>query len=318
MKLSVLVPVYNLEHYIGPCLKSICEQVVNFDYEVIVCDDASTDNSPSIISSYASTYPQIKPILKDKNGGLPNNMRTLLSAAKGEYIAYLDGDDLALPGKLQKQVNYLQENPDCSMVYHESDMFDSDSNESLKLYSQEFYNWQYIPQRSSIEHLVKYGTFMQASSVMFKNHSRLTDTVPDNCNIILDYPFYILNAGYLNAHIDFLPEVLGRYRVHQASFGAQTQKSATRREQCLADIMAACELARQFGVDEEIVEAGVAHHQFATALFFLFKKNFDRFNHWIVVSAANQKFFNDKHAYCWQLRAQPEQLLRQLRAGKIT
>ncbi|MEC7468603.1 MAG: glycosyltransferase family A protein, partial [Pseudomonadota bacterium] len=189
MKLSVIVPAFKLEQYIEPCLRSVLEQTVNFDYEVIVCDDASTDNTAAVIQRLENAFPHLRAIYKTQNGGLANNMKTLLSSAQGEYIAYLDGDDIALPGKLQKQVDYLDSHPDCQMVYHESDMFDSDTNASIKLYSQQHYNWQHVPARSGIEHLIRYGTYLQASAVMFRRHDHLVETVLADCKIILDYPF---------------------------------------------------------------------------------------------------------------------------------
>ncbi|MBU3022183.1 glycosyltransferase family A protein [Aestuariibacter sp. A3R04] len=308
MKLSVIVPAYNLEKYIGECLRSVLEQTVNAPFEVIVCDDASTDSTADIIRGLSKEFAQLKPILKTQNGGLANNMRTLLEAATGDYIAYLDGDDVALPGKLQTQIDYLDTHEDCQMVFHESDMFDSDTNETMRLYSQSSYNWSYIPQRSDITHLIRYGTYLQASSVMFRRHAWLTETVAQECKIILDYPFYILNAGYLNANIDFIPNVLGRYRIHQDSFGAQTQRSTARREQSLADICHACELAAQFGVDENAIKAGIAHHQYAAALYFLFRGNTTRFQQWITESASQGYFFDEKHRTVYENRHDPEQI----------
>ena len=187
---------------------------------VIVCDDASTDKTPALIATLETLFPnKLNAIYKPENQGLAANMRTLLAAAKGEYIAYLDGDDIALPSKLQRQVDYLDTHNDCHMVYHESDMFDSVTDRTIKLYSKDFYNWSYIPARSTIEHMIQYGTYMQASSVMFRNHSNLSKTVSPKCKIIFDYAFYINNAGYLQATVDFIPEVLGRYRIHENSFG---------------------------------------------------------------------------------------------------
>ncbi len=277
MKLSVIVPAFKLEQYIEPCLRSVLEQTVNFDYEVIVCDDASPDNTAAVIQRLENVFPHLRAIYKTQNGGLANNMKTLLSSAQGEYIAYLDGDDIALPGKLQKQVDYLDSHPDCQMVYHESDMFDSDTNASIKLYSQQHYNWQHV-----------------------------VETVLADCKIILDYPFYILNAGFLNASIDFMPEVLGRYRIHSQSFGAQTQRSSERREQSLNDIIAACQAASQFDVAKEIIDAGIAHHQFAAALYFLFREQDALFTRYICASAANGDFFNERHALAFEHHQQPQ------------
>lgn len=307
MKLSVIVPAYNLEKYIDACLRSVLEQTVKAPFEVIVCDDASTDSTADIIRGLAEEFAHLKTIIKKQNGGLASNMKTLLEAASGDYIAYLDGDDIALPGKLQTQIDYLDTHHDCQMVFHESDMFDSDTNETIRLYSQSSYNWAYIPQRSDITHLIRYGTYLQASSVMFRRHAWLTETVAQDCKIILDYPFYILNAGYLNANIDFIPNVLGRYRIHKDSFGAQTQRSTARREQSLADICHACELAAQFGVSDNVIKAGIAHHQYAAALYFLFRDNTAKFQQWITESASQGTFFDDKHRRVYELCSDPEQ-----------
>lgn len=306
MKLSVLIPAYNLEKYIEETIRSVCEQHTDFAYEVIVCDDASTDGTAQIIRQLAETFHQLVPVIKPVNGGLAENMKTLVSRARGEYIAYLDGDDVALPGKLQTQVDYLDQHSECAMVYHESDMFDSDSNKTIKRYTEQHYNWEHIPQRSDITHLVRYGTYMQASSVMFRNHANIQNTILEKCRIVLDYPFYVLNAGFLNATIDFIPEILGRYRIHENSFGAQTQKSVSRRIQSLNDIITTCESARRFIYDQVIVDKGIAHHHFAASLYFLFRRNDEQFLSQIEQASSAEHFFNSRHILAWENRHEPE------------
>jgi glycosyltransferase involved in cell wall biosynthesis len=309
MKLSVLVPAYNLQSFIAECLLSVLEQQTNFDFEVIVCDDASTDNTKAIIATLETLYPQrLKAIYKTENQGLAANMSTLLAAARGEYIAYLDGDDIALPSKLQRQVDYLDTHDDCHMVYHESDMFDSITDKTIKLYSKEFYNWSYVPVRSTIEHMIKYGTYMQASSVMFRNHQNLQKTVSPKCKIIFDYAFYINNAGYLSANVDFIPEVLGRYRIHENSFGQQTSRSYARREQSLLDIELACLQASEFGVKQTIIDEGIAHHRFAAALYFLTRGAYELFIKYIELASMKDCFFNDKHRAVFESRHDAEKL----------
>ncbi|QHJ13577.1 hypothetical protein FX988_03843 [Paraglaciecola mesophila] len=303
MKLSVLVPAYNLQNFIAECLLSVLEQETDFDFEVIVCDDASTDKTQAVIATLETLFPnKLNAIYKTENQGLAANMGTLLAAATGEYIAYLDGDDIALPSKLQRQVDYLDRHDECHMVYHESDMFDSATDETIKLYSKNFYNWSYIPARSTIEHMIKYGTYMQASSVMFRNHTNLIDTVASDCKIIFDYAFYILNAGYLSANVDFIPEVLGRYRIHENSFGQQTSRSFDRREQSLRDIELACQQAAQFGVEQSIINAGIAHHRFAAALYFLNREEHPLFLKYIELASSQHEFFNAKHRAVYENR----------------
>lgn len=315
IKLSIIVPAYNLGAYIDECLLSLLEQQVNFEYELIVCDDASTDETAAKVRKIAVKHPQVKPIFKSNNAGLAANMRSLLEVASAEYVAYLDGDDVALPGKLQRQVDYLDQHPSCSMVYHESDMFDSETGTTIKAYSSESYNWPLIPSKSTIEHLIRYGTYMQASSVMFRRHSRLLDTVPDRCRIILDYPFYISNAGYLGGSIDYLPETLGRYRVHSNSFGGQTQRCLERRQRCCQDMVNSCRMASKFAVPNEVIEAGVTHQYFACALYFLTRHEDELFQRNIQKSAVSEQFFDERHRYAWQHWQQPDAVRAQIQSG---
>ena len=86
MKLSVIVPAYNLERYIGECLRSVLDQHADFDYEVLVCDDASTDNTREEIEALCQEFSHLKAIFKTQNAGLAENMKTLLGEAGGKYI----------------------------------------------------------------------------------------------------------------------------------------------------------------------------------------------------------------------------------------
>lgn len=319
MKLSVLVPAYNLEHYIQDCLLSLLQQEVDFEFEVLVCDDASTDQTAQRIRELQKQHPvRLKPIFKTQNGGLGQNIQTLLEHANGEYIAYMDGDDLALPGKLQKQVAYLDNTPDCHMVYHESDVFDSDTGETLQLYSRDYYNWSQVPARSQVDHLIRYGLYMQACTVMFRNHPALSQTAPLEYSIALDYPLYVKNALLLNANIDFLPEVLGRYRQHQGSFGAANKQQASRRIAVNDDMERACLWAEQHGASAQSVKQGITHHRYATALNLLFRQAFDLFEQYIELSCEHQWFFNDTHQSAFAMRKQPEALLDKLAKQKTT
>jgi hypothetical protein len=150
--------------------------------------------------------------------------------------------------------------------------------------------------------MILYGTYMQASSVMFRRHSHLLESVDSDCLIILDYPFYILNAGYLGQHIDFLPQVMGRYRVHAGSFGAQTQRSVERREQCLRDICKACINAERFGIPREVIARGLAHHRYAASLYFFQRDDIPRFQQYLNESVIDGLYFDEKHRKIWQHR----------------
>lgn len=119
IKVSVCIVAYNQEKYIAQCLQSIVDQKVDFDFEVLVGDDCSTDATRQIITEFAEKYPgKIKPIFHPQNIGPYKNYEFVHGKARGEYIAHLDGDDFALPGKLQHQVDYLDSHPDCNILWH--------------------------------------------------------------------------------------------------------------------------------------------------------------------------------------------------------
>ncbi|MFZ1246737.1 MAG: glycosyltransferase, partial [Azonexus sp.] len=118
-KASVCVITYNQEAYIRECLQSIVDQMTDFDFEVIVGDDCSCDGTREAVIEFAERYPgKIVPLLYPHKVGGTQNFISVHNRAAGKYVAHIDGDDIALPGKLQAQVNYLEAHPDCSVVWH--------------------------------------------------------------------------------------------------------------------------------------------------------------------------------------------------------
>jgi glycosyltransferase involved in cell wall biosynthesis len=107
-KISVILPVYNCELYIKETIDSVLEQTFS-DFELLVIDDCSTDNTVSVIKEFLDE--RICLIEKEKNSGLINSLNFGISIAKGEYIARMDGDDICLPERFAKQVAFLDKNP---------------------------------------------------------------------------------------------------------------------------------------------------------------------------------------------------------------
>lgn len=119
---SVNCIAYNQEKYIKDCLEGFVMQKTTFHFEAIVHDDASTDGTIEIIKEYAEKYPDIiKPIFEKDNQWSKNDGsldKIMQDACKGKYIAFCEGDDYWIdPYKLQKQVDYLEAHPECSVVY---------------------------------------------------------------------------------------------------------------------------------------------------------------------------------------------------------
>lgn len=123
IKVSVICTAYNHARYIRKCLDGFVMQKTNFKYEVLINDDASTDNTAEIIKEYELKYPDIiKPIYQTENQyskGVKISLNILCPRAKGKYIAFCEGDDYWCDeNKLQMQYDILEANPDCKMCIH--------------------------------------------------------------------------------------------------------------------------------------------------------------------------------------------------------
>lgn len=106
MKLSIIVPMYNVEQYIQQCLDSLVVQTLH-DFEVLVVDDGSTDQGSVIVDKMIEKYPNIIKQLHKKNGGLSDARNHAIPFAKGQYIAFLDSDDYVEPTLYEKLVSKM-------------------------------------------------------------------------------------------------------------------------------------------------------------------------------------------------------------------
>lgn len=132
--LSIITITYNHESFIAKTIEGVLMQRVNFSIEFIIAEDCSTDNTLGIIVEYQKKYPDlIKVITSESNVGAVLNERRAMLAAKGKYIAFCEGDDYWTdPFKLQKQVDFLEQNPDYSVTFHRCEHIDAENNEIMQ------------------------------------------------------------------------------------------------------------------------------------------------------------------------------------------
>ena len=113
---SVIMGVYNCADTVDSAIKSIINQTYK-NWELIICDDGSQDDTISIVQKYIALYPQKIFLIKNKNNlGLNKTLNKCLAHAKGEYIARMDGDDLCFPNRFEKQVEFLNTHPEFALV----------------------------------------------------------------------------------------------------------------------------------------------------------------------------------------------------------
>lgn len=120
--ISILMGIYNCSATLPEAIDSILAQTCT-DWELILCDDGSTDDTFAVVQRYQSQHPEkIKLLQNQRNMGLNHTLNRCLSAAEGEFIARMDGDDISLPERLETELAFLQANPEyaivsCSMIY---------------------------------------------------------------------------------------------------------------------------------------------------------------------------------------------------------
>lgn len=227
---SVALITYNHGPYIAKALDSILEQECDFDVEVVVGDDCSSDATRAIVEVYMRRYPgRIRLLDRDKNIGSQRNVAETMKACRGEYVAYLDGDDYwTHPRKLQRQYQALRDNPDAPLVFHSSRMLYDHCKPGLL-----------APPRSGSR--VRFGlgqilqrNFIAAQSVMVRKEA--VDWIPEwlfsHPDIPWDWPFFIECAR--RGDLLYINESMCAYRIHPQ--GLWSGQSTEVRLQALSDM----------------------------------------------------------------------------------
>jgi glycosyltransferase involved in cell wall biosynthesis len=241
-KVTVCIVVYNQEKYIAKCIQSVIDQETDFDVEILVGDDGSTDGSRAIISKFQTLYPgQVRAIMREKNIGPTRNYLSLHEQASGRFVAHLDGDDFALPDKLSKEVDYLESNPDCIGVVHKLAVVDETGRKVGNSWPKVF-----PCQKFGMSELVQYHPAFGPSSLMYRQgaYSGLLDRVQGE---IIDYCSHIHLVA--QGRIGVIDETLGLYtRGVGISSGRDLCEFAIR----------ALEYGRSIGMDERHYRYGLA------------------------------------------------------------
>jgi len=208
-KVSVLIPSYNQENVIEQTVMSALTQDYD-NLEVIVSDDASLDQTPQILREIQTKYPErLKIFLHETNLGVTKNHTRGLLECHGDFIAFQDGDDLFLPGKIRKQVEFMLNHPDCTISSHDVDVFDSETGRTLYLWSKRFGQ-----REGGARELVRYGNYLSSVSVMVRRMHLPEYGYDDRIRIGSDWLLWLEVLSRGKGKIRYLDEVLARYRRH--------------------------------------------------------------------------------------------------------
>ena len=217
-KISVIVPVYNVEKYIHYCINSILEQTFK-DFECILVDDCSPDNCPQICDDYGKKDDHIKVIHKEQNGGLPQARKTGVEAANGIFILFVDSDDWIEHDMLEKMYNKAISGNYDIVVSNSFNNYDSCQTDDIK---PEIYDKVLI-----LKHIIMYWKYSTSvwdklikrdiyKNIIFPSNSYIEDRV-----ITIQTIYYAENIGYVQ-------DRLYHYRKNQESIcGSKRQSDKT-------------------------------------------------------------------------------------------
>lgn len=122
-KISVLMGVYNCAQYVAEAIESVLAQTFS-DFELIVCDDGSSDNTAAVAEQYAAADSRIVFLRNDRNYGLAHTLNHCLSVARGEYLVRMDGDDISKPNRFRVLLDTAESHPEFDVIGTGVDLFD--------------------------------------------------------------------------------------------------------------------------------------------------------------------------------------------------
>ena len=199
------MPVYNCERFVGEAIGSILNQTYK-NFEFIIVNDGSTDHSEKIILSFSDK--RIKYIKNQENAGPSFATNRGLSLAKGKYIAGADSDDIYKPERLQKQLDYMENNQNVDILSSGYEAFGSENFVLSQTYNnnqiRSFFLWSM---------LIPNPCFVIRRSLLLKHNLRFDESILAS----QDYEFWERISYITEAHFHMTNEILFKYRVHKNS-----------------------------------------------------------------------------------------------------
>lgn len=207
---SIICNTYNQEDYIAEAIESFLMQKTTFKFEVLIHDDASTDNTAYIIQKYEKIYPEIiKPIYQKENQyskGIPITINYQYPRIKGDYVAYCEGDDYWTDEyKLQKQVEALEKHPECDICAHTAFMVKANSKEKISAIEPSINDTIFTVE----DVIMGGGAFVATNSLMLR-----TENVIHSSKFYKYYriDFALQIQGALRGGMVYLADIMSEYR----------------------------------------------------------------------------------------------------------
>jgi len=206
---SVIMPSYNYEGYISEAIESVLNQTFD-DFELIIIDDASKDNSKKIIQSFDKKNIKIRSFFHKENQGLAKTVNECIKKAKGKYISYFSSDDIWSKEKLEKQLEILEKDEDL-IVWSEGLVVDAKSDFTGELFTQIHSALNRKKSGDIFEELLK-NNYICGQSLIYKRENLKNVRFDEHLKYLGDYKFIVDLAKKYKFY--FIPEPLVMYRIH--------------------------------------------------------------------------------------------------------
>jgi glycosyltransferase involved in cell wall biosynthesis len=208
-KISVIIPTYNFERYLTECIESILAQTLR-PFEIIICDDHSTDQSWAIISEYSRKFPElIKSYRHERNTGMVKNYNFGYKKATGELICDIDGDDRWLPQKLELEWKALQSHPEAKIAFSKMRYIDAEGRPIMDDEARDV-NIPSLP--DLFVEMYSQKLVIPRNELMYRSIFEEIGYCDENIEIFIDWDFKIRSAAKFLA--SYSGEVLVEYRLH--------------------------------------------------------------------------------------------------------
>lgn len=211
-KVSVCIPTYNTARYLGKAIESVLQQTYR-DYELVICDNASTDETPGLVRQYND--PRIRYVRYDELVNQGGNWNRCVSLATGEYVALLHADDEYLPAFLGQRVGALDRHPEVGLAFGAVQIVNSGSNVTGQ---QIFRDQPFIVPAPEFYKDLLFGCFISpVSPVVRRSCYEAVGRFNDDKERLwgIDWEMWLrISASY---GVAYTPEILASYRIHESS-----------------------------------------------------------------------------------------------------
>lgn len=210
MKVCIVVLAYNHAKYIAHTIESILSQKVSFDFEIVIGEDCSTDDTRLIIVDFKKKFPdKFRLLLHETNLGPRENFLQTFNACRGDYIAYVDGDDYwTCDEKLQRQVDFLDNHRHCAICFHANTLLEETGAETVN----------YPPERKPVYTLrdLLQKNFVPTESILVRSgiFQGFPQAIYSDDNIPGDW--YLLLSIGKHGDIGYIDQIMSTHRRHDA------------------------------------------------------------------------------------------------------